>query len=470
MSAGAPQFSDSHTHVVQFYESDEFLVDAAAGFLMDGLTLAQPVVLIATDSHRAAFEQRLSSRGHDVEGLRRKGHFVSADARTTLESFMSGGMPDPERFRIAVGDVISRSAAERPGRRVRAYGEMVDVLWRDGNRRAAIRLEELWNDLAATHDFSLLCAYQMGNFYRATDSAEFDEVCRTHEVVVPAERVSNARDKQERALEISRLQHRAAALEAEIEQRKELEEALRGSLAENKRLYHLATEANRVKDEFLATLSHELRTPLTAIVGWARMLRIGGLDDATVEKAVETIERSAKTQAALIDDMLDLSTVATGNLALHPEKVDVRTVVENAINTIDLAAKARQIEIRFQRSLRPAFVMGDALRLQQIAWNLLQNAVKFSPAGSTITVTVDVDTSVILRVQDAGIGIEPAFLPHVFEPFRQADSSSARIHGGLGLGLALVKHFAEIHGGTARAESGGLGSGTTLTVELPLAV
>jgi PAS domain S-box-containing protein len=694
------------THAVQFYDNEEFLYQAVSEFLGDGLSAGHPAIVIATGPHRHGFDKSLKSKGFDTKGV------IFADARQMLDSFMNGAMPDEERFKQHIGGLILKTGNGGGPSSLRAYGEMVDLLWRDANPEGAIRLEELWNDLIGAYSFSLLCAYPMGNFYKEAYCEPFDRVCHAHSFVMPAE---SLRD-------LSALQQRAGALEAEVEHRKELEKALRDALAsrrqveselrdfvenaavgmhwvgadgtilwandaelkllgysreeyvgrniaefhadkpviediirrlraneeirdrearllakdgsiryveinsnslfedgefkhtrcftrdvterrrheeanafllevasvlyrsldyetrlgelarlivpkladwcavdiaredgtfervtvagsasyrpddaailavlrsgeaqiidagacssmivpmrhpngvlgaitfvsmaaqrytdadrsffselarragvgiENARLYRYAQQANRAKDEFLATLSHELRTPLTAILGWARMLRMGGIDKETEEVALDTIERSARTQASLIDDILDLSKVVTGKIALQNELVDLSGAVNNAIDTVRIAATAKRIQIEFAHPPQPAFVTGDPTRLQQIVWNLLSNAIKFSSPGSTVHVDLKLTQAVArIVVRDEGLGIRPDFLPHVFEPFRQAEASTTRAFGGLGLGLAIVKYFTELHGGTISAESAGEGKGSAFTITLPLA-
>ncbi|MEK6374921.1 MAG: ATP-binding protein [Acidobacteriota bacterium] len=701
-------------HAVQFYENEDFLYQAVSAFLADGLSAGHPAIVIATEPHRHGFVKSLKSKGFDTKNV------VLADARETLASFMDGSMPDEELFKQHIGGLILKTGNGGGPSSIRAYGEMVDLLWRDSNPEGAIRLEELWNDLISAYSFSLLCAYPMGNFYKEAQCEPFDRVCHTHSLVLPAE---SLRD-------LSALQQRAGALEAEVEHRKELEKALRDALAsrrqaeselkdfvenaavgmhwvgpdgtilwandaelkllgysraeyvghniaefhadqpviediiarlwaneeirdrearllakdgsiryveissnslfedgdfkhtrcftrdvsdrrrledertrneeangflleaanvlyrtldyetrlgelarlivpkladwcavdiarddgtfervtvagkvsyrpddatilavlrsgegqiidagafssmivpmrhtsgvlgvisfvtrssrrrytdadrsfffelarrsgvaiENARLYRYAQQANRAKDEFLATLSHELRTPLTAILGWARMLRMGGIDKETEEVALDTIERSARTQASLIDDILDLSKVVTGKIALQNELVDLSGAVNNAIDTVRIAATAKRIRLDFAHPPPPAFVIGDPTRLQQIVWNLLSNAIKFSNPGSTVHVDLKLTPAVArMVVCDQGLGIRAEFLPHVFEPFRQAEASTTRAFGGLGLGLAIVKYFTELHGGTIAAESAGEGKGATFTITLPLA-
>lgn len=230
-----------------------------------------------------------------------------------------------------------------------------------------------------------------------------------------------------------------------------------------------AHEANMAKDEFLATASHELRSPLSAILGWARLLRTGTADPSMLSRGLETIERNATAQVQLIDDILDGSRIITGNLRLEVKPVDLTWVVQSALDTVRPAASAKQIQIT--ATLHPAAgrVLGDAGRLQQIVWNLANNAVKFTPKGGKIDVTLTrLAEHIQLTVSDSGEGIDPDFLPHVFDRFSQADASATRRHGGLGLGLALVRYLVEAHGGTVDAQSAGVGRGARFRVELPV--
>jgi PAS domain S-box-containing protein len=230
-----------------------------------------------------------------------------------------------------------------------------------------------------------------------------------------------------------------------------------------------AEESNRLKDEFLATVSHELRTPLTAILGWSRLLDSESLDESISRQAVETIWRNAKAQSQIIDDILDVSRIITGNLYLDLQPLELAAVVENAINVVRPTADAKSIRIETELNNAPAVVSGDSNRLQQVIWNLLSNAVKFTNNRGRVTISMYQDgSSVEVRVTDSGQGISREFLPYVFDRFRQADSSTTRQHGGLGLGLAIARHLIEIHGGSIRAESGGKGRGSSFTIRLPL--
>ena len=230
-----------------------------------------------------------------------------------------------------------------------------------------------------------------------------------------------------------------------------------------------AEESNRLKDEFLATVSHELRTPLTAILGWSRMLESGSLETEMAERAVDTIKRNAKAQAQIIDDILDVSRIITGNLYLELHPIDLDSVLEASVNVVRPTAEAKGIQLELDFGKEPIAVSGDANRLQQVFWNLLSNAVKFTPAGGKVTVRLcKTESEAEITVADTGQGIVPAFLPFVFDRFRQADSTSTRYHGGLGLGLAIARHLIEIHGGSIEARSAGEGTGATFTLKLPL--
>ncbi len=229
-----------------------------------------------------------------------------------------------------------------------------------------------------------------------------------------------------------------------------------------------AEEANRSKDAFLATLSHELRTPLNAMLGWAQLLRKGRLDEEARRHALDTIERNAKLQAQLVEDILDVSRIVAGTLRLHLHPVDLRAVTEAAVDTVRPAAAEKGLELFLRSAGVSVPVAGDADRLQQVVCNLVSNAIKFTPRGGRIEVEVKRGLHAIIRVRDNGRGISAAFLPHVFDRFTQADPAITRAHGGLGLGLAIVRHLVELHGGRVRAESAGEGHGATFTVEVPV--
>jgi len=244
----------------------------------------------------------------------------------------------------------------------------------------------------------------------------------------------------------------------------------RGQLLESEsRAREEAEEASRLKEEFLATVSHELRTPLNAVVGWSRLLRTGQLDKDGTTHAVEVIERNAQAQRQIIEDLLDVSRIVTGKLRINTQPVDVLLIIHAAIDAVRPAAEAKQIEIRTHVKAPDSIVRADSERLQQVLWNLLANAVKFTPASGVIDVYLERHESLAeIRIEDSGPGVPADFLPRIFDRFSQADGSSTRKHGGLGLGLAIVRHLVEIHGGTVSATNRTDGSGAVLTVRLPL--
>ncbi|HYD83136.1 MAG TPA: PAS domain S-box protein, partial [Opitutus sp.] len=248
--------------------------------------------------------------------------------------------------------------------------------------------------------------------------------------------------------------------------------AEREMLLESERVARAQAEhANRMKDEFLATVSHELRTPLNAIVAWTQVLKEGGGPLAEIEQGLEVIERNARIQAQLIDDLLDLGRIASGKMTLETEWLDLALIVQEAIRSVQHAADAKQISLKTVLNTVRGGMVGDKQRLQQVVWNLLSNAIKFTPKHGTVLVAVNrVNSHVEISVSDNGRGIAPDFLPHVFERFRQADASTTRQFGGLGIGLSLVRQFVELHGGLVRAESPGLGQGATFTVSLPVVI
>jgi signal transduction histidine kinase/ActR/RegA family two-component response regulator len=245
--------------------------------------------------------------------------------------------------------------------------------------------------------------------------------------------------------------------------------AARAALAlDNAILYRNAQEANRLKEDFLATLSHELRTPLNALLGWMHILKMSSIDDATRKRALESIERNARAQSVLINDLLDVSRVISGKLHLEQAPVDLSSVVLAAIDAIRPAVRAREIDLKVSLGSVAREVLGDGDRLQQVMWNLLSNAVKFTPPLGRIEVSVEeLATSVQITVADNGAGIDSAFLPHVFERFRQGDSSTTRMQSGLGLGLAIVRHLVDLHGGSVMVASDGPGKGSSFVVALP---
>jgi signal transduction histidine kinase len=256
----------------------------------------------------------------------------------------------------------------------------------------------------------------------------------------------------------------------EIKERKRIEAERDELLQREQQARTEAESANRAKDEFLAVLSHELRTPLTAILGWSRMLRSKTMDEKSMGYALEVIERNARIQTQLIEDILDISRIITGKLELEMNIIDLHSIIDAAIDIVKPLADAKHIQVIPQLDAPIGLVKGDPSRLQQVIWNLLSNAIKFTPRGGLVKLSLDqVNSHVQIQVIDTGQGIEKEFLPFVFDRFKQANSSSKRKHGGLGLGLAIVRHLVEMHNGSVHAESEGLDKGAVFTIKLPLA-
>jgi PAS domain S-box-containing protein len=260
------------------------------------------------------------------------------------------------------------------------------------------------------------------------------------------------------------------SLVLDVTARKLAEEERANLLVRERDARRQAQEADRLKDEFLATLSHELRTPLTSILGWATLIRTGEVEESNFDRAIETIERNARSQSRLIDDLLDVSRIITGNLRLDISPINLVPVVEGAKDALRPTADAKRITLQTEFDQESCLVKGDPNRLRQVIWNLILNAIKFTPRGGNVTVRLECGEMYgRLTVRDTGEGIAPEFLPYVFDRFRQAEGSVTRKQGGLGLGLAVVRHLVELHGGNVMAESPGIGLGSTFTVDLPLA-
>jgi signal transduction histidine kinase len=277
------------------------------------------------------------------------------------------------------------------------------------------------------------------------------------------EKVALQRAVEERTAELGRANEALQGMYGDLEL------LVRQRTAELSRAKQQAEEANRMKDEFLATLSHELRTPLNAMLGWAQVLRMGKLDETASARALATIERNARAQAQLIADLLDVSRIITGKLRLDFQPVELPRIIEAVLDSVRPAADAKEIRLGVALDPLASPVLGDADRLQQVIWNLLSNAIKFTPREGAVEIRLrQTGASVEVAVSDNGAGIRPDFLPYVFDRFRQAESTITRSHGGLGLGLSIVRHLVELHGGTVEVRSDGEGQGAVFTVLLPV--
>ncbi|HJQ71176.1 MAG TPA: response regulator [Blastocatellia bacterium] len=328
----------------------------------EGLSAGDAGIVVATKGRRDSVDKQLRAYGLDTAAANARGQYISLDASETLSMFMVDGAPEPKRFDEIIGG-------------------MVAVLWEEGKHQAAIDLEKLWNDLQDNRDFWLFCAYPINGFGGRAMAGPLTGVCAEHSRVIPAESYTTLSDPDNRLRTIVELQQKAKALEAEVAERKQAEERLRALKEELEDLLvreqmarSEAESANRMKDEFLATVSHELRTPLNAIIGWSHMLTKTSLDEATMARAIETIERNAKSQAQLVEDILDVSRVITGKLRLNIGPVDVAAVINAAIDSVQLAADSKAIHLEVTLDPSARHISGDSGRLQQVVWNLLSNA------------------------------------------------------------------------------------------------
>lgn len=458
-----------HNHIVQFYEREDFLYDNVAHFLAAGLTAGEPVIVIATQAHRTAFATRLKLNAIDVAAVTATGQLTLLDAEETLAQFMVGDAPDWERFRQVVGAVIEKSRTGREGLRVRAYGEMVDLLWRAGNRQAAIALEELWNDLSHEHSFSLLCAYVMGNFYRSGDTDPFEHVCRTHSHVIPAETISLVEDGDKRTREISMLQQRAASLENEITHRKELEAELRealarekGTLAREKSLREEAERSVRFNEMFAGMLGHDLRNPLGTIAMGANYLVRSELGEKPARTAGRIIS-AAERMSRMIDQLLDFTRIRVGGgLQLNRSRINLIELCGQVVDEVEAANPQCTITLEARGNTDGLW---DRDRLLQVFSNLVGNAV--CHGASSCRVTIDADgtdpATVIVTVHNVGC-VPDEILPVMFEPFR--GSNKRHKTSGLGLGLFITRQIVETHDGSVGVTSNEM-QGTTVEVRLP---
>jgi signal transduction histidine kinase len=451
-------------HTVQFYEDEAFLGDHVAGYIAAGLKAGEPVCVIATEDHRAEFERHLAGRGSDLDAARASGQVVWLDARDTLSKFMVGDLPDRTLFRSVVGQVLESCRRVNPKSCVRAYGEMVDLLWREGNERAALRLEEMWNDLARQHPLSLLCAYVTGNFQRTGNAQSFREVCEAHSHVRPTETSQHGDGAEPRLREISELQQRARALEYEIEQRKRLEDALREALVREQEAREEAERSVRYNEMFAGMLGHDLRNPLSAIMTGASY--IARLDSSTKStRAAKRITASGERMARMIEQLLDFTRIRVGGgLPLSPTRVDLGDVCCRVKDELEAANPERSIVLE---------VVGDVAgdwdrdRLLQVISNLVGNAVHHGTTAVPVTIRCDGTDASLVKVSVHNGGVVPAqVLPLLFEPFRGSKYQHTR---GLGLGLFISQQIVSAHGATLEVVSEPA-AGTTFRLQLPRAI
>lgn len=469
----------ANSHAVQFYDNEDFLFDTVGQFLAAGLKSGDHLVVIATAEHRAGFVGRLAVSGPEgVETALATGQLMLLDARETLAKFMVGGMPDPDLFRDLLSRLMSKLRGVATGARVRTYGEMVDSLWREGNPQAAIRLEELWNDARNDHSFELLCAYLMGNFYKEGEAARFMDVCRTHTHVIPTESFAQLEDPHARLREIAFLQQRARSLASEVENRKELEGALRDALRERARAEEelraslkreqegraQAEASDAFKEVFLGMLGHDLRNPLNTVLTTARLMALRGEVSGESSKRLDRIVSSGVRMQRMIEQILDVTRarLASG-IPIKPTEQDLVALVTRIVDEVSAANVGHVIELGATGS---CLVSVDPDRFEQVVSNLLCNAIAHGDPALPITVLVMTGESVAsFSVHNHGEPIEPAFMPMLFDPFKR--ERPAMRSEGLGLGLYISERIVSAHGGTIEVDSCSR-AGTRFEVKIPL--
>ncbi|HEX3771875.1 MAG TPA: ATP-binding protein [Polyangiaceae bacterium] len=451
-------------HVAQFYESEEFLIDAVDRFVRGGLEAGDGIMLVATRPHLDALASRLDTTTTMRDAVA-TGRAVLLDADDTLAQILVDGVPDPGRFRRVVAQGVERCVrgcgAPRGVRlpRVRAFGEMVDVLCRDGRHQAAVRLEELWNQAADVHALSIFCGYAMSGFTSAEGTARFGEVCDQHDMVLPADVSGSLRDVATFAREIARLQQQVHALRSEARTLAETTASLRVALER-------AEHTSRVRDNLLAAVAQELRRPLKTIVSWSSLLRSAQPVD-TLE-AAEAIELGAHAQYQLLEDLADASRVVGGTMRLRRGPVDLAFVLRAAVEAVSHAAISKDITIEVSIESDPCLAHADAHRMEQVFSNLLSNAIQFTDDGGRVGASLARrDDWIDFAVHDDGRGISEAALPHVFDRLRVVGATAGPRPDGMQLGLAVARHLVELHGGSIGAQSEGVGRGSTFTVRLP---
>ncbi len=452
-------------HSVQFYEDDGYLVESLAESIVQAISAGGSCVMVATSAHRDRLNLLLEEKGLQSQSLREDGRYLTPDVLDTLATISIDGSPDRPLFNRVMGEMIgrARSYAPDPTVPVTVFGEMVAVLWERGRAEDAVRLEELWNDLMASHGFDLRCAYPMEVFDRIDHADALGQICASHSTVIPAESLSSlTADDRQSAIAI--LQHKAVVLEAEMAVRTRLLRAEREARG-------LAEAALKARDEFLSIASHELKTPITVLRGSAQLLQrrqtSGEIQGRGLTESLNLIESTAVRLGRLIDDLLDVSRIETGQLELLPEWLDLARLVERCVKQ-DGQQFAATHTFTFEQADEARPVWADPSRMEEVLTNLLSNAVKYSPDGGRVDVSVALHNGGhVLKVVDEGIGLPAGAAGIIFEPFGRARNATESELPGMGLGLYICRRIVEGHGGRIWAQSPGEGKGTSTFVWLP---
>lgn len=479
------------SHAVQFYEGEEFLVDTVCEFISAGLRAGEQVLAIATPPHVRAISARLTGFGIAADEAHACGQLMMIDAQQMLSQFMLSELPDAVLFREQIAHTLTtlhdaahrRDATVRTpqalGARVRVYGETVDLLARGGKLRAAIILEELWNEASQRHAFATLCAYDLGSFQHAGDAECFADVCRSHSHVLPTERFAACQDRFERLREVSRLQQNARALEQEVRKRIELEGMLRNALSAHDRIEDelfatvkrereargRADASLAFKEVFLGVLGHDLRNPLNTILTTTRLMLMRRELEPETHKRLGRVVASGERLQRMIEQILDATRVrlAAGIVVSLGEASDIVPLVT------DVAGDTRAVHASIPLELdapEPCIARVDSHRMAQVLANLLDNAVVHGDPERGIRVSAAVrDGTVCISVHNYGAPIDPEGHSLLFEPFKRGGRPQGR-SSGLGLGLYISQHIVRAHGGNIAVESSE-NAGTRFEIRLP---
>jgi signal transduction histidine kinase len=463
--AACPACAEAHhKHAVHFYDDEVSLCDTVGQFVSTGLLAGERVLVIATAGHRESILERLDQ--DLVASALRGGQLALMDARLMLSKFMLGSMPDAQLFKTLFSGIVASVAARPPGVQMRAFGEMVDLLWRDGNSKAALRLEELWNEVVELHGFSLLCAYVRGNFYSEVDAAHFLELCGLHDHFAGGKEHAPLESAQDPLAELSSLQERASLLESEVNYRKEIERVLREALKhkdrvecelraslEREQAARLQAQANDAfKEVFLGILGHDLRNPLNTILTTSRLMTMRRELASDSQKRLDRVVASGLRMQRMIEQILDMARDRLVNgISVRPSAAqDIVPLISRIIDEIRLARPEFTIELHDQGPCRASV---DPDRFEQVVSNLLGNAVTHGDPEEPIVIRVTERGDLVsLSVRNYGPPIDPQALPLLFDPFRRVRKGEGHSEG-LGLGLYISERIIKAHGGKIEVQS-----------------
>jgi signal transduction histidine kinase len=468
----------STTHAVQFYEHDAFLFDTVAKFINAGLFANERIFLIATEDHTDAFLGRVDKGG--LQRARKEGRFTILDARATLAKFMVDDMPDARKFHAVVEKMVDDIPADVPRVPVRAYGEMVDLLAKDGNLRASVRLEQLWHEALQKRPFAMLCAYLMGNFCRPCDGEHLAQVCASHSHVIPTESFVALMDPNARLREVLLLQQRDNVLKSEVKQREKLERALSEALrdlgkVEGELLGWVKREqdarqrvlsSDAFQERFLGIVGHDLHNPLNTILTTVRMMALRKELAPESQARLERVVASSVRMQRMIEQLLDVARarLPDGISVRLGDARDLEPIVLKIVHEVRAANPSRSIHLKSF----PCRARVDAERLEQVVWSLLTYLTAHAEGESRIRVELrQQDATAVIRLESPGLYVDRALLPQLFDSFHLETAPEVGMEG-LTLGLCVAKRILVAHGGMVAASSSEE-TGTTLEAILPLA-